>query len=61
MEAFKASHEKLVEFVQGMPEEQLLQRRRFGALEGPVIEIMQSTLVLHGLSHIYHAQSRPLN
>ena len=61
MDAFKASHEKLVEFVQGMPEEQLQQRRRFGALEGPVIEIMQSTLVLHGLSHIYHAQSRPLN
>ena len=61
VEAFKASHEKLIEFVQGMPDDQLQQRRRFGALEAPVAEIMQSTLVLHGLSHIYHAQSRPLN
>ena len=61
MEAFKTSHEKLIEFVQGMPDDQLQQRRRFGALEAPVAEIMQSTLMLHGLSHIYHAQSRPLN
>ena len=61
MEAFKASHEKLIEFVRGMPDEQLQQRRRFGAQEGPVADIMASALVLHGLSHIYHAQSRPLN
>ncbi len=60
-EAFRTAHEKLIEFVQGMPEEQLAQRRRFGQLEGPVVDIMQTVLVLHGLSHIYHAQSRPLN
>ncbi len=61
MAGFQASYEKLIEFVQGMPEEQLEQRRRFGAHEAPVAEIMDSALVLHGLSHIYHAQSRPLN
>ena len=61
MEAFKTSHEKLIEFVQGMPEEQLQQRRRFGAQEGPVVDIMASALVLHGLSHIYHTTVRPLN
>ena len=61
MASFKASYEKLIEFVQGMPEEQLEQRRVFGAQNAPVAEIMDSALVLHGLSHIYHAQSRPLN
>ncbi len=59
MEAFKASHEKLIEFIQGMPEEQLQQRRRFGPYDGPLADIMASALVLHGLSHIYHAQARP--
>ncbi len=61
MEAFKAQHEKLIEFLQGMPEDQLQQRRRFGANEGPVIDVMQTILVLHGLYHIYSAQNRPLN
>ena len=59
MEAFRTSHEKLIEFIQGMPEEQLRQRRRFGPLEGPVADIMATALVLHGLSHIYHATDRP--
>ena len=58
---FKTAYEKLIEFVQGMPEEQLQQRRRFGQLEAPVVDIMQSVLVLHGISHVYHAQFRPLN
>ena len=61
MAGFQASYEKLIEFVQGMPEEQLEQRRRFGAVEAPVAEIMDSALVLHGISHVYHAQTRPLN
>ena len=61
MAGFQASHEKLIEFVQGMPEEQLEQRRVFGAQDAHVAEIMDSALILHGLSHIYHAQSRPLN
>ncbi len=61
MEAFKTSHEKLIEFVQGMPEEQLQQRRRFGPVEGPVADLMDTVLVLHGLSHIYYAADRPLS
>ena len=61
MAGFQASYEKLIEFVQGMPEEQLEQRRVFGAQNAPVAEIMDSALVLHGLSNVYHAQSRPLN
>jgi hypothetical protein len=61
MANFQSSHEKLIEFIQSMPEEQLEQRRVFGAQHAPVAEIIDSALVLHGLSHIYHAQSRPLN
>jgi hypothetical protein len=60
-EAFKASHEKLIEFVRGMPEEQLELERRFGYVAGRVADIMQTVLVLHGLAHIYYAQSRPMN
>lgn len=58
IEAFKASHEKLIEFVQDMPQEQLQQRRRFGALEAQVGDMMASVLVLHSLSHIYLASTR---
>ena len=58
-DAFKTSHEKLIEFIQGMPDEQLEERRRFGPLEGAVADIMATALVLHALSHIYHAADRP--
>ncbi len=61
IEAFQASHEKLIEFVQGMPEEQLEQHRTFGPLKGRVADIMQTALVLHGLSHVYHAADQPQN
>lgn len=59
--AVKTQYEKLIEFVKAMPDDQLQQKRRFGAMEGPVVDIMQTALVLHGISHIYNAQSRPLN
>lgn len=58
MESFKTSYEKLIDFVGQLPEEQLAQRRRFGAVEGPVADIMASVLVLHGLAHIYLASTR---
>ena len=61
MEAFEASHEKLIEFLQDVPDEQLQQRRRFGPVEGTVAEVMATILVLHDLSHIYHAADRPTN
>ncbi len=59
MGAFKTGYEKLVEHIQGMPQDQLDQQRQFGPYQGAVAEIMSSALVLHGLSHIYHAGSRP--
>ncbi len=61
MEAFKTSHEKLIEFLQDVPDDQLQQRRRFGPVEGTVAEVIATILVLHDLSHIYHAADRPTN
>ena len=59
VETFKTAHEKLIEFIEKLPEEQLSQQTRFGAVAGPVADVMDTILVLHGLSHIYHAADRP--
>lgn len=53
MSAFTAAYENVIAFVQGMPEEQLRQQAKFGALEGPVVDILDSVLVLHSMAHIY--------
>jgi hypothetical protein len=58
LDQFKTNHEKLIGFINTMPQEQLDQRRRFGHIEAPVADIMQTVLVLHGLWHIFQAQSR---
>ncbi|MGB2694394.1 MAG: maleylpyruvate isomerase N-terminal domain-containing protein [Dehalococcoidia bacterium] len=58
LEKFKGANDQLVEYVRNMPDEQLQQKRRFGAAEGSVAEIMDSVLVLHGLAHIYLASTR---
>ncbi len=55
MEAFKVAHEELIEFVQAMPEEQLTASTKFGAVEGPVADVIDSIVVLHALGHIYSA------
>jgi hypothetical protein len=53
--AIVTSYEKLIEFTNGMPDEQLASRRRFGELEGAVSDVMDSVLVLHAISHVYGA------
>ncbi len=60
MDAFKTGYEKLIDFVPTMPEEQLQRRAKFMQMEGPVIDIMDSVLVLHGMAHIYGAGGSPL-
>lgn len=57
IKAYEQSHQKLIEFAQGLPDEQLQQRRRFANDEGTVAELMQLIIVMHGLSHVYHAAS----
>ena len=50
------SYDKLIEFAQGMPQEQLDSRRNFGLLQGgTVADVMDSVLILHGIAHIYSA------
>ncbi len=61
MEAFTKALEAAVTFLEGMSDEQLSEQRRFGAIEAPVADLLGTFFVLHGLSHIYHATSRPLN
>ncbi len=58
MQAFESAFQKLIEFVQTMPEENLELKRKFGAVEGPVADIMSSVIVLHSLAHIYLASTR---
>ena len=58
MQKFEDSYRNLIDFVQGMPEDQLTLKRRFGALEATVADMMASLLVLHSLSHIYLASTR---
>ena len=55
MAAFRTAYEKLIEFIKTVPEEQLVRKVKFGAVEGPVIDVVDSVLVLHGLAHIYSA------
>ena len=61
IEVFTKSHQAALAVLEGMSDEQLSQQRRFGAIEAPVADLLGTFFVLHGLSHIYHATSRPLN
>ena len=58
MEAFQASHKKAIEFVAGMPEEQLQHTLLVMGVQAPLAEILDTLVILHGLMHIYHAQDR---
>ncbi len=55
IEALAAGYETLIEFTKNMPDEQLALKRRFGAVEGTVGDLLDSVIVLHGLAHIYSA------
>ncbi len=55
MDAFTTAYEKLIEFVREAPEEQLQAQTRFLAVSGSVADVVDSLIVLHGLSHIYSA------
>ena len=55
MDAFAAAYEKLIDFVKEMPVEQLQAQTTFGAISGSVADVVDSLIVLHGLSHIYSA------
>ena len=58
MQALESNYQKLIEFVKTVPEEQLDLRRRLFSEPIPVSDILASTVMLHGLHHVYEANSR---
>ena len=58
MQALEANYQKLIEFVKTVPQEQLDLRRRLFSEPIPVSDILASTVMLHGLHHVYEANSR---
>jgi hypothetical protein len=61
LKSFQQAYDKLIEFVQGLPDDQLQQVRRVGQITAPGIDLLQNIVVLHGISHVYQAQFRPLS
>ena len=58
MQALEANYQKLIEFVKTVPQEQLDLRRRLFSEPIPVSDILASNVMLHGLHHVYEANSR---
>ncbi|MDO8616738.1 MAG: DinB family protein [Dehalococcoidia bacterium] len=58
MQAFEANYRKLIDFVKTLPDEQLSMKRRFFSDTIPVSDILASSIMLHGLHHVYEANSR---
>ena len=58
MQAFEANYGKLIDYVKELPDDQMDQKRRFFSESIPVSDILANTVVLHGLHHVYEANSR---
>ncbi len=58
MRAFEENYGKLIDFVRSLPSEQLSEKRRFISDTIPVSDILANSIMLHGLHHVYEAQSR---
>ncbi len=60
MTAFEENYGKLIDFMRSLPDEQLNARRRYISDMVPVSDILASAIMLHGIHHVYEAQSRGL-
>jgi len=58
MQTFEANYRKLIDFVKGVPAEQLELKRRLMSDSIPVSDILANSVMLHGLHHVYEAYSR---
>src|SRR5574341_1159508 len=58
METFESNYRKLIDYVKTVPEETLYQKRSFLSEPIPVSDILANVVMLHGLSHVYEANSR---
>jgi len=60
MQAFEANYGALIDFVKTAPDDILNSRRRFLSETVPVSDIVASSIMLHGLHHVYEAYARPM-
>ena len=58
MQAFETNYGKLVEFVKTVPDEVLNSKRRMLSDAIPVSDILANVVMLHGIHHVYEANSR---
>jgi hypothetical protein len=58
METFETNYRKLIEYVKTVPDETLNQKRSFLSEPIPVSDILANVVMLHGLAHVYEANSR---
>lgn len=58
MQAFETNYRKLIDFVKTVPDGQLNVKRSFLSNPIPVSDILASAIMLHGLHHVYEANSR---
>ena len=57
-QAFETNYGSLIDFVKTMPDEQLQMKRAFLSESIPVSDILASAIMLHGIHHVYEANSR---
>jgi len=60
MQAFEANYGKLIEWLQSLPDDTLNMKRRFLSESIPVSDILASSIMLHGIHHVYEANTRPV-
>jgi hypothetical protein len=58
LQAFETNYAKLIEFVKGLPEEELAMKRSFGPVPLPVSDVLANIVMLHGIHHVYEANDR---
>ena len=58
METFETNYRKLIDYIRTVPDETLNQKRSFLSEPIPVSDILANVVVLHGLAHVYEANSR---
>ena len=58
MQAFETNYGKLIDYVKSLPDELLNSKRTFLSDPIPVSDILANRIMLHGLHHVYEADSR---
>jgi len=57
-QAFETNYGTLIDFVKSMSDERLQMKRAFLSDSIPVSDILASAIMLHGIHHVYEANSR---